>query len=321
MRYRSLLLVICLGATPAMAVELPDAAGDAIDASQPAPAATVAEPAQGDAARSSAADPWQGFNRNMFRFNDTLDRYALKPVAKGYRKIAPRPVRTGVTNFFYNLRFPIVMLNDLLQGKVKAAGTDTARFVINTTVGVAGFIDVSARMGLARNDEDFGQTLGTWGVGSGPYLVLPFLGPSTVRDGFGLVVDGFAHPRAYMDHEVAMGLVAVEVVNTRANLLEVEDIIQGDRYLFIRDLYLQRRDFSIKDGKVESDPFLEGDEDWEEEEENADDAPLPVEQAPEVGAVDASAQEAATEPVADPAQDSAPAVAAPEAGAAPDESF
>lgn len=209
-------------------------------------------------------DPWEKFNRSVFRFNDTLDRHAFRPVAKGYKKITPQPVRTGITNFFINLRSPIVVLNDLLQGKVKQAGRDTARFVVNSTVGIAGFWDVAVRMNLPANDEDFGQTLGVWGVKSGPYLVLPFMGPSSVRDTAGFGVDVLSSPRRYLlDSDVDLILVGIDLVNSRASLLDLESIIQGDRYLFIRDLYLQRREFAVRDGQVD-DPFLD-DDDFDDE--------------------------------------------------------
>lgn len=235
-----LLLLGCLGSMPAFAAET-------------APAVNP--------------DPLQRFNRGVFRFNDTLDRYVAKPVAKGYRKVTPRVVRTGISNFFVNLRMPVVMVNDLLQGKPRAASMDAGRFLMNSTWGLAGFIDVGSRMHIPLNDEDFGQTLGRWGVGPGPYVVLPFLGPSTFRDGSGLLVDAAVNPRNHIsDNGTSVALAAVDLLNTRATLLEVEDIVQGDRYLFIRDLFLQRRAFLVQDGRVESDPFLD---DSEEEEEAA----------------------------------------------------
>lgn len=219
--------------------------------------ATAAAPAKAD----GGPDPWEGFNRSVYRFNDRIDRHVLKPVAKGYQKVTPRAVRTGVTNFFRNLKMPVVLLNDLLQGKPLAAGQDLSRFVVNSTVGIAGVFDPSTKFGIPRNDEDFGQTLGRWGVAPGPYLVLPFLGPSSVRDGAGFGVDVVTDPVTFeFDEGVTAGLWAIKLVNTRANLLEVEEIIQGDRYLFLRDLYLQSREFAVKDGRVESDPFLDEEE-------------------------------------------------------------
>lgn len=252
---RCLLLVLALAASPALA--------------QPADAGS---PASAPAPVASHLDPWEGFNRKVYRFNDTLDRYLVKPVAKGYQRAVPRPLRFGLTNFFRNLKMPVVMLNDLLQGKPRAAGQDVSRFVVNTTLGIAGFFDAATKLELPRNDEDFGQTLGVWGVRNGPYLVLPFLGPSTVRDGVGFGVDVVTDPITYaLEEGGTAGLWAVKLVNTRANLLEVEQIIQGDRYLFLRDLYLQSREFAVKDGVVESDPFLD-EESYEETESDGDGA-------------------------------------------------
>lgn len=237
-------------------------AGQAGEVAPPAPEAMAAAPAKA----KGGPDPWEDFNRSVYRFNDRIDRHVLKPVAKGYQKVTPRAVRTGVTNFFRNLKMPVVMLNDLLQGKPLAAGQDLSRFVVNSTVGIAGVFDPSTKFGIPRNDEDFGQTLGKWGVSSGPYLVLPFLGPSSVRDGAGFGVDVVTDPVTFeLEEGVTAGLWAVKLVNTRSNLLEVEEIIQGDRYLFLRDLYLQSREFAVKDGRVESDPFLDEEEPGEEE--------------------------------------------------------
>jgi phospholipid-binding lipoprotein MlaA len=247
-------------------------------------------------------DPWEGFNRVIYRFNDSADRYVLKPVAKGYRAVLPAPVRRGVTNFFSNLREPITVLNDVLQGKVQQAGGDTARFLINSTVGVAGLFDVAVHAQLPHHDEDFGQTLGKWGVKPGPYLVLPFFGPSDVRDTAGLGVDYYSNPRRYyLETDVDWGLWALDGVNSRANLLDAESIIQGDRYLFLRDLYLQHRDYEVKDGKVD-DPFLDDSDDGSD----GTDAVTPpaAEAAPDAVP--------APEPAAAPAPDSAPATTAPE---------
>ena len=139
--------------------------------------------------RVDSHDPLEGFNRAMYTFNDRLDKYALKPLAKGYRAITPTGVRKSVSNFFSNLHEPMVMLNNLLQGKPGQATSDLIRFVVNSTVGIVGLFDVSSKVGLPKHDEDFGQTLAVWGVGDGPYLVLPFFGPSNLRDGPSLVVD------------------------------------------------------------------------------------------------------------------------------------
>ncbi len=199
-------------------------------------------------------DPWESFNRPVFRFNDTLDTYALKPIAKGYQAITPQFVEDGVHNVFNNIGDVGNLVNNLLQGKMHDAGVDTGRLIANTTFGVLGFFDVATRMGLDRNDEDFGQTLGAWGVSSGPYVVIPLLGPSTVRDAGAMVPDSFLQPYPYIDHVPTRNVTrGVDVVDTRANLLSAEKMITGDKYIFIRNAYLQNREFRVKDGEVEDD--------------------------------------------------------------------
>jgi len=199
-------------------------------------------------------DPFEGVNRAIFRFNDTLDTYALKPVAKGYQKIAPQFVEDGVSNFFGNIGDVRSLTHDLLQAKFHAAGVDTGRLLVNTTFGLLGVVDVASRMGLARNDEDFGQTLGVWGVPSGPYVVVPLLGPRTVRDGLAGIPDGYLQPYPYMEHVPTRNVVrGADLIDTRASLLKVERMISGDKYLFIRNAYLQTREFKVRDGQVEDD--------------------------------------------------------------------
>lgn len=198
------------------------------------------------------ADPWRGMNEVVFDFNDGLDYYFLKPVAKGYKFITPAPVETGVANAFSNLLEIRNILNDILQWKWAQAGNDTGRLLVNSTVGLAGFIDVAAMMDLDPSEgEDFGQTLAVWGVESGPYLVLPFLGPSTLRDGMSLPADWAAGPVGYIDHvptrNVATGL---GILSGRANLLKAEAFVSGDRYTFLRDAYLQRRNHLVNDGDI-----------------------------------------------------------------------
>lgn len=209
-------------------------------------------PAMSQAA--SEDDPWEGFNRPIFRFNDTVDTYALKPIAQGYRAVTPQFVEDGVHNVFGNIGDVGNLANNLLQGKLHNAGVDTSRLIFNTTFGLLGFFDVAKHMGLQKSDEDFGQTLGVWGLDSGPYLVIPFLGPSTVRDAAGLVPDSFVQPYPYMDHVPTRNVTrGVEVIDTRANLLQAERLISGDKYIFIRNAYLQNREFKVKDGEVEDD--------------------------------------------------------------------
>ncbi|MFI8743916.1 VacJ family lipoprotein [Pseudomonas sp. NPDC077186] len=209
-------------------------------------------PAMAQAA--SEDDPWEGFNRAMFRFNDTLDTYALKPVAQGYQAVTPQFLEDGVHNVFGNLGDVGNLANNLLQGKLHDAGVDTGRLIFNTTFGLLGFFDVATPMGLQKNDEDFGQTLGAWGLGSGPYLVIPFLGPSSVRDATGKLPDSFLEPYPYMGHVPTRNVTrAVDVVDTRASLLSAEKLISGDKYIFIRNAYLQNREFKVQDGQVEDD--------------------------------------------------------------------
>ncbi|RTR05232.1 MlaA family lipoprotein [Halomonas nitroreducens] len=210
-------------------------------------------------------DPWEGFNRQVFAFNDTLDRYALKPAAQGYRFVTPDPVETGVGNFFANLGELRTTLNSLLQGKPGNAGIATGRFLINSTVGVLGLFDVASHMELVGREEDFGQTLAVWGVGEGPYVVLPLLGPSTVRDTAGLPVDSYTYPLTYVEEDkVRLSLRALDVIDTRAGLLDQERLIRGDRYSFIRDSWLQRRRFEVNDGELGEDPFASDEFDFDD---------------------------------------------------------
>ncbi|MAR92853.1 MAG: VacJ family lipoprotein [Pseudomonadota bacterium] len=205
-------------------------------------------------------DPFEGFNRAMFSFNDTLDQYLLRPVAVVYDKATPDPMQDGIGNFFNNLGEIPTIFNDLMQFKLGQAGLDTTRFLVNTTVGLFGFIDIGSRIGLTRNNEDFGQTLGYWGLDSGPYLVLPLLGPSTIRDATGMVPDYYVSPNRAVDHDTTRySLRALDLVDTRASLLEAEKLVAGDRYAFFRNAYLQRREFLVNDGQM-ADDFLDDDD-------------------------------------------------------------
>lgn len=197
-------------------------------------------------------DPWEGFNRSMYAFNTRLDNAVLKPAAKGYRAITPDPVETGVTNFFSNLEEIQILVNNLLQFKPLAALSDTGRLVINTTLGIGGIFDVATPMGLHKDEEDLGQTLGRWGIPSGPYLVLPFFGPSSPRDAFGLAGDYALDPiREVEDTSTRNSLRVVSIIDIRAQLLAVDDIINEaalDPYTYVRDAWLQRRRSLIYDG-------------------------------------------------------------------------
>ena len=197
-------------------------------------------------------DPWEGFNRGVFSFNEGLDRAIVKPLAQGYRYVMPDFAEQGVHNFFENLGDVKTFINNLLQGKPKEASQDLGRVIVNTTIGIAGLFDVATPMGIPKHDEDFGQTLGAWGVESGPYLVLPIFGPSSVRDGIGRVPDMMVDPLPQIgDDDTQLGLQVLRVIDTRAQFLDAERVISGDRYTFIRDAYLQRRQFDVNDGQVE----------------------------------------------------------------------
>lgn len=200
----------------------------------------------------SEADPLEGFNRSVDGFNQVVDKALVKPLAQGYDKVTPPEVKQVIGNFFSNLDDISVAFNNLLQGKPKAAGSDITRFALNTTIGIVGLADVATELGFPKNDEDFGQTLGVWGVGSGPYLVLPLLGPSTLRDAPARVVDAPLDPLFhYDDVRVRNSLFVVNLVNTRANLLPATDLVERvalDQYAFVRDAYLKRRASLIRDG-------------------------------------------------------------------------
>lgn len=210
-------------------------------------------------------DPWEGFNRRVFAFNDAVDRAVLRPVASGYRTVTPQPVQTGVGNFFSNLGEPRTALNSLLQGKPGNAGIALSRFAINTTIGIGGLWDFATHMEITGRDEDFGQTLAVWGWEESRYLVLPFLGPSTLRDAGGLPADTLTYPTYYLDdNDLAIALTALRIVDMRAGLLDQEALISGDRYSFIRDAWLQRRRFEISDGELGDDPFAMDDFDFDD---------------------------------------------------------
>ena len=198
-------------------------------------------------------DPWQGYNRSMFSFNLKADKYLLKPLAKAYVRLTPGFFRQGVANVFSNILEVPSALNGVLQGKFSHAALNSGRLLINTTLGVAGLFDVAQHMGLQSNEgEDFGQTLAVWGMKQGPYVVLPILGSSTLRDSVALPVDWYTDPKAYIDHVPTSNTVrGVSILNTRAGYLPLEKNITGDKYIFIRDVYLQRRNYLINDGVVE----------------------------------------------------------------------
>ncbi|MDQ1362733.1 MAG: phospholipid-binding lipoprotein MlaA [Pseudomonadota bacterium] len=210
-------------------------------------------------------DPLERYNRAVYNFNDTFDQYLLKPVAKGYDKVTPDPVQKGINNFFSNLDDIIVIVNDLLQLKPGQMLADSGRFVINSSLGLFGFIDWASDIGLEKHNEDFGQTLGAWGVAPGPYFMLPFLGPSTIRDTGGLATDsyyfdlqirelenGFPPPPRRPESQ-AWNMTILDAIDTRAKLLKSEKILDEaalDPYVFLREAWLQRRNYLVKDGNV-----------------------------------------------------------------------
>jgi len=199
-------------------------------------------------------DPWENWNRKVFAFNEGLDTYVLKPVATGYANIVPQPVRRGVDNFFANAADAWSAINNILQGKGQAAFEDVVRVTTNSFFGIGGIFDVASEMGIERHKEDFGQTLGRWGFGAGAYIVWPLFGPSTVRDSIALPLDRAASPALLInDGRAQFGLTALQVINTRANLLgagQVLDDIALDKYTFLRDAYLQRRRSLVFDGNA-----------------------------------------------------------------------
>jgi phospholipid-binding lipoprotein MlaA len=207
-------------------------------------------------------DPWEPFNRKIFAFNDKLDQYVLLPVAKGYRYVMPDPAEQGVSNFISNIYEFNTVINSLLQGRPGNALESAARFLVNSTVGLAGLIDAATPMGLENKPADFDQTLYTWGVDAGPYLVLPLYGPHTVRSSVGYLADTYSSiPALIDDPSYAYPFWALEAIDVRAELIKADDLVTGDRYIFIRNAYLQRREYFLH-GEVKdsfSEP-AEGDE-------------------------------------------------------------
>lgn len=197
-------------------------------------------------------DPYEGYNRAMYKFNDALDKAVIKPVAQGYDAVVPEPISWGISNFFSNLNEITVIINDLLQGKFQQAAHDAGRFGLNTTVGVLGIFDVAGHAGYKKNNEDFGQTLGVWGAEPGAYVVLPLFGPRTVRDSFGLVGDMFTDPVMYVEGDDArLALAGTRLIDTRARLLKAGKVLAeatDDEYSYVRDAYLQRRQYLVYDG-------------------------------------------------------------------------
>jgi phospholipid-binding lipoprotein MlaA len=208
-------------------------------------------------------DPFENLNRGIWNFNEAIDNNFAKPVAETYELITPQFVQTGITNFFKNINEVDNTINQLLQGKPGLAVNDFTRFIINTSIGLFGFIDVASNIGLERHREDFGQTLGMWGFSQGPYLMLPLLGPTTPRDLMSRPITSFLSGTfSIKDTDVRLGLTALDALETRARLLDVESLIIGDKYSFVRDSYLQASQFEAKDGLMQEDTFLENMDDF-----------------------------------------------------------
>jgi len=243
----------------------------------------------GCATSGNPKDPIEGFNRAMFAFNEGLDSAIVKPVATGYEAVLPSPVRTGVTNFFSNIEDLLIGVNNLLQGKGSQAISDLGRVVINSTIGILGTFDIASDIGLEKHDEDFGQTFGRWGVGSGAYVVIPVFGPRTARDTVGLVLDVAADPLTHLGAGDGRDvLLVLRAVNDRANLLPADKVVEEaalDKYSYIRDGYLQRRRNLIHDGNAPREP-----------EADADQVERPVRAEADAVQPRAGAEAAATEP-------------------------
>jgi phospholipid-binding lipoprotein MlaA len=213
-------------------------------------------------------DPWEGFNRKMHGFNHALDKSIARPVSKVYKKVTPRPLQKGVSNFFRNIDYPVTFINQILQGKFKASGISTGRFLINSTIGLLGIFDPATKMGIAGFNEDFGQTLAKWGYDDSRYLVLPLFGPSTFRDGIGRSIYGYAHPVSYWAREDHFYTpMVLDLIQTRAAFLNQDDALDEayDPYTLVRDAWLQNREYKIYDGNppvLDYDAYLE---DFEEQ--------------------------------------------------------
>jgi phospholipid-binding lipoprotein MlaA len=212
-------------------------------------------------------DPFEPFNRSMFALNDQLDRFLMRPLAQGYDVVMPAPAKRGVGNLLANLYDFNAAINAVLQGRLEGAAQSSGRFVVNSTLGVVGLFDVATRMGIRPYRTDFGHTLAIWGFDSGPYLMVPFFGPRTVRSGAGTIVDIYTSVPAYLNSaELFWTLWGLELIHGRAALLSTDELISGDRYIFVRDAYLQFRETQVNDGEVIDtfSDFEDGEEEWED---------------------------------------------------------
>ncbi len=254
-------------------------------------AAPLAVPPRGLRARLRALellrkqDPLEGMNRTTYKFNVVLDHAITRPIARSYRVLVPIPLRKAVSNFLANLEYPTVILNDALQGKLRNAGSDALRFIVNSTIGIGGLTDPATRVGLTAHDEDFGQTLGHWGMPSGPYLMLPLLGPSSLRDAASRYVNHFTNLEYQPEsNNTGYVLLALSVIDTRTELLAADEAIDAafDPYTLVRNAYLARREFQVRDGVMP--------------EETYDDLDAPIEESPALPTPPAAARQDPPQP-------------------------
>ena len=202
-------------------------------------------------AKSQDYDPWMRLNKHFFSVNDYFDQLLVRPVALTYTNVTPRFFQVGVGNVFDNLQDVNVAINDFLQFKIEDGLSDSGRIIVNSTVGIGGILDVATSMGLYRNEEDFGQTLGVWGFDAGPYVFLPVFGASNLRDSVGMIVDALFNPIRYVeDIESRYALYLADELDFRSSLLAYDELIIGDRYLFVREAYIQNREYVVNDGEV-----------------------------------------------------------------------
>jgi phospholipid-binding lipoprotein MlaA len=236
-------------------------------------------------AKKDPRDPWERMNRTTYKFNDKVDKAVLRPLARGYQKVTPDFFRTGVSNFWDNLEYPLVIVNDLLQAKFTTAGKDTGRLLMNSTLGIGGLLDPASSAGLQKNTNDLGLTLAHWGAGKGPYVVIPFLGPSDVRDGLARIPSSYGSPINYIGDgwKTHYSLWAVSLLDARYRLLSLDATLDSayDPYLFMKNAYLQRRDFLSSGGQTpnnnnESDADKLLDEATKDENESTPPPPAPT---------------------------------------------
>ena len=202
-------------------------------------------------AQAEPYDPWMELNQHIFAVNDYFDQRLVRPIALTYTSITPRAFQQGVGNFFDNLQDVNIAINDFLQLKIQEGLSDSSRVIINSTMGIGGLMDVATNLGLDRNEEDFGQTLGAWGIETGPYLFLPIFGASNLRDSAGLMVDAVFNPIRFLQNlEARYSLYLVDELDFRSSLLAYDELIIGDRYLFVREAYVQNREYVVHDGEI-----------------------------------------------------------------------